>query len=45
MIIASLGTGALGLPDRDYYLRDDDRFKTIRSQYVDHVTKMLRPVG
>jgi putative endopeptidase len=41
MIIASLGTGALGLPDRDYYLRDDDRFKTIRSQYVDHVTKML----
>ncbi|HEY4642110.1 MAG TPA: M13 family metallopeptidase, partial [Thermoanaerobaculia bacterium] len=41
MIIASLGTGALGLPDRDYYLRDDDRFRTIRNQYVDHVTKML----
>ncbi|MGA8808442.1 MAG: M13 family metallopeptidase N-terminal domain-containing protein, partial [Thermoanaerobaculia bacterium] len=41
MIIASLGTGSLGLPDRDYYLRDDDRFKTIRTQYVDHVTKML----
>jgi putative endopeptidase len=41
MIIASLGTGSLGLPDRDYYLRDDDRFKTIRNQYVDHVTKML----
>jgi putative endopeptidase len=41
MIIAALGTGALGLPDRDYYLRDDDRFKTIRNQYIDHVTKML----
>jgi putative endopeptidase len=41
MIIASLGTGALGLPDRDYYLRDDDRFKTIRSQYVNHITTML----
>ncbi|HEV7426668.1 MAG TPA: M13 family metallopeptidase [Thermoanaerobaculia bacterium] len=41
MIIASLGTGALGLPDRDYYLRDDDRFKTIRNQYIDHVSKML----
>ncbi len=41
MIIASLGSGALGLPDRDYYLRDDDRFRTIRSQYVDHVAKML----
>jgi putative endopeptidase len=45
MIIASLGTGALGLPDRDYYLRDDDRFKTIRNQYVDHVTKMLALSG
>jgi len=45
MIIASLGTGALGLPDRDYYLRDDDRFKTIRNQYVDHVTKMLTLSG
>jgi putative endopeptidase len=45
MIIASLGTGSLGLPDRDYYLRDDDRFKTIRNQYVDHVTKMLTLAG
>jgi putative endopeptidase len=45
MIIASLGTGALGLPDRDYYLRDDDRFKTIRTQYVDHVAKMLSLAG
>jgi putative endopeptidase len=45
MIIASLGTGALGLPDRDYYLRNDDRFRTIRNQYVDHVTKMLTLSG
>jgi putative endopeptidase len=45
MIIASLGTGALGLPDRDYYLRDDDRFKTIRNQYIDHVAKMLTLSG
>jgi putative endopeptidase len=45
MIIATLGTGALGLPDRDYYLRDDDRFKTIRTQYVDHVAKMLALAG
>jgi len=45
MIIATLGTGALGLPDRDYYLRDDARFKTIREQYVDHVAKMLTLSG
>jgi putative endopeptidase len=45
MIIASVGTGQLGLPDRDYYLRDDERFKTIRSQYVDHIAKMLSLAG
>ncbi|HEX9501908.1 MAG TPA: M13 family metallopeptidase, partial [Thermoanaerobaculia bacterium] len=41
MIIASVGTGQLGLPDRDYYLRDDERFKNMRSQYIDHITTML----
>jgi putative endopeptidase len=45
MIIASLGTGSLGLPDRDYYLRDDDRFKTIRSQYANHISMMLLLAG
>src|SRR6185436_16903215 len=32
MIIASVGQGGLGLPDRDYYLRDDEKFKTTRRQ-------------
>src|SRR5438477_336088 len=45
MIIASVGTGQLGLPDRDYYLRSDERFATIRGQYVDHVAKMLSLAG
>ena len=45
MIIASVGTGQLGLPDRDYYLRSDERFSTIRGQYVDHVAKMLSLAG
>ncbi len=45
MIIAQLGTGALGLPDRDYYLSEDDRFKTYRGQYVDHVAKMMTLAG
>jgi putative endopeptidase len=45
MIIASVGTGQLGLPDRDYYLRDDERFKNTRSQYIDHVTTMLTLAG
>ncbi|HVT03225.1 MAG TPA: M13 family metallopeptidase N-terminal domain-containing protein, partial [Thermoanaerobaculia bacterium] len=45
MNIAVLGQGGLSLPDRDYYLRDDARFSTIRNQYVDHVTKMLTLAG
>jgi putative endopeptidase len=45
MIIAQLGAAGLGLPDRDYYLSEDDRFKTIRGQYVDHVAKMLALAG
>jgi putative endopeptidase len=42
-----LGTyqGGLTLPDRDYYLTDDDRSKTIRDQYVAHVTKMFVLLG
>src|SRR5204863_8960640 len=45
MIIASIGTGALGLPDRDYYLRDDAQFKTTRGQYAEHVAKMFALAG
>jgi putative endopeptidase len=45
MIIAGIGTGSLGLPDRDYYLRNDERFKKYRDQYILHVAKMLQLVG
>jgi len=41
MMIATLSQGGISLPDRDYYLRDTDRFKNIRIKYVDHVAKML----
>jgi putative endopeptidase len=39
--ILATGQGGLTLPDRDYYLTDDDRSKKIREQYVAHVTKMF----
>jgi len=45
MTIAFLQQGGLALPDRDYYLRDDERFATIRNQYVDHITKMFTLAG
>ena len=51
--IASVGQAApyygtpsgLGLPDRDYYLSDEPKFKTLRAQYVAHVERMLRMAG
>jgi len=44
-VIAFLSQGGLGLPDRDYYLRDDKRFADTRSQYVDHIAKMFTLAG
>jgi len=40
MQIATLDQGGLGLPDRDYYFRDDPKSVELRQQYVDHVAKM-----
>ena len=34
--------GGLGLPDRDYYLRDDEQFPEIRKQYVAAIGQMLK---
>jgi endothelin-converting enzyme/putative endopeptidase len=39
--IASVDQGGLGLPDRDYYLKDDPRSVTLRTQYLGHVEKMF----
>jgi len=43
--IVYLLQSGLGMPDRDYYLLDDARFKALRAQYVAHVTKMLELSG
>ena len=43
--IAELTQGGLGLPDRDYYFRDDEKSKKIRDQYVEHVSRMLGLLG
>ncbi|MDQ6808241.1 MAG: M13 family metallopeptidase [Verrucomicrobiota bacterium] len=45
MVIAQAYQGGLGLPDRDYYTKDDDASKKLRDQYVQHVTKMLTLLG
>ena len=35
----------LGLPDRDYYLRDDERFEGFRSAYRDYIVKIHELAG
>ncbi|MBK9264384.1 MAG: M13 family metallopeptidase [Polyangiaceae bacterium] len=44
-VIAYLDQGGLGLPDRDYYTKDDDEKKRIRKAYVEHVERMLVLAG
>ncbi len=44
-VIAQLYQGGLALPDRDYYLSDDDRSKEIRKEYVKHVAKTFELSG
>jgi putative endopeptidase len=40
-----LGQGGLGLPERDYYTRDDEQSVALRGQYVAHVARQLGNLG
>jgi putative endopeptidase len=44
-MIANAGPGGLGLPDRDYYIRDDAKTTETRNAYAQHVQKMLELTG
>jgi putative endopeptidase len=44
-MIAGLSQGGLGLPERDYYFRDDARTKDIRQAYASHVARTLELLG
>jgi putative endopeptidase len=44
-VIGGADQGGLGLPDRDYYTKTDDKSKEIRQQYQEHIAKMLALVG
>jgi len=44
-VIAEVDQGGLGLPDRDYYLEDDDKMVDIRKFYLGHVARMLELAG
>jgi putative endopeptidase len=39
------GQGGLGMPDRDYYLKDDAKSVETRAKYLAHVATMMRLAG
>jgi endothelin-converting enzyme/putative endopeptidase len=43
--IAEADQAGLGLPERDYYFRDDAKSKDLREQYVKHVANMFVLLG
>lgn len=44
-VIGGAEQGGLGLPDRDYYTRTDDKSKELRAKYLQHVAKMFELLG
>ena len=45
MTIADIGAAGLGLPDRDYYLKPEQRFKDAREKYLVHVANIFKLAG
>lgn len=43
--IAGLDQSGLGLPDRDYYTKEDPKSKEIRDHYVQHVEQIFELLG
>ncbi|MBI3714780.1 MAG: M13 family metallopeptidase [Betaproteobacteria bacterium] len=44
-VITFATAGGLSLPDRDYYLKPEEKSKLIREQYVAHIAKMFGLLG
>ena len=44
-VVAAIDQGGLGMPNRDFYLKDDATSKDIRQKYEAHISKMLTLVG
>src|SRR6516164_9510647 len=43
-VIAQIDQGGLGLPDRDYYTKEDAKSKETRAKYLEHVQKVFELV-
>ena len=44
-VIANADQGGLGLPERDYYFREGKEAVATRSEYVAHLTRLLKLMG
>ena len=44
-MIAGIDQGGIGLPDRDYYLNDDEQSRGVRGAYLTYVENMLAALG
>ena len=44
-VIAQIYANGLGMPDRDYYVKTEPRFKEAREKYLAHVAAMFRLAG
>ncbi|HJQ99810.1 MAG TPA: M13 family metallopeptidase, partial [Candidatus Polarisedimenticolaceae bacterium] len=44
-VIGAIYAGGLGLPDRDYYFKDDEKSKATRERYVQHLGTMFGLLG
>lgn len=45
LVVAYLYQGGLGMPDRDYYMKDDERSKSVQDAYKIHLQKIFQLVG
>ena len=45
LVLADFGASGLSLPDRDYYLKPEARFKEAREKYLQHVVAMFKLAG
>ncbi len=43
--VTAMFQGGIGMPDRDYYLLDDERMRGIRAKYLEHMTNVLSLAG
>jgi len=44
-VIAYIDQGGLTLPDRDYYIKDDDKHKEMRQHFVEYATQVFTLAG